>query len=184
MFRPPSGIATLLVAALAAGGCAPRGAPAPAAAVLPDSLRPVLVPVTAAQVLARAGDGTAAVTVVNIWATWCGPCREEFPAMRAAVAAAGDQARLLLVSADFDDEQPAVRGFLRAHGIRDTSFLKMQADQPFIDALHSAWSGALPATLVLDRAGRMRDFWEGGADSARFAAGITRALEPTGGPGS
>lgn len=159
-------------------GCS-SGPGKPAATTLPDSA--VVIPAPADLVLARAQDGTAGVTVVNVWATWCGPCREEFPALLAAIQRHQPDARLLLYSADFEDQASAVRAFLAERGVRDTVYLKTGDDQHFIEAMHPTWSGALPATLVFDRAGQLREFWEGEADSARFERAIQAALEPHGG---
>lgn len=166
----------LAFAALAAG-CTRDAAPPRAAA--PDSA--VLVPVTAADVHALARRGDAKVTLVNVWATWCGPCREEFPELlEAARAHEKDGVRLALVSADFDDQRSEVLAFLAEQGWRDTAYLKAEGDQAFINGVHSAWGGALPATLVLDGDGRVRAFWEGRADRARFEAAIQQALAPAG----
>jgi len=149
------------------------------AAALPDSA--VVVPAEASVVLARAQDGAAAVTVVNVWATWCAPCRAEFPALLAAIERHKPDARLVLYSADFEDQAAEVRAFLAERGVRDTVYLKTGDDQRFIETLHPTWSGALPATLVFDRAGRLSEFWEGEADSTRFERAIQAALEPHGG---
>lgn len=170
----------LLTLLIAAGliGCGNSKSPRSSGA-LPDSA--VIVTAEPEYVLARARDGAAAVTLVNLWATWCGPCRAEFPALLAAVERHHPDVRLLLYSADFADETSGVRAFLAERGVRDTVFLKTGDDATFIQGVHPAWSGALPATLVFDRAGTLRDFWEGEADSARFERAIQAALEPHGG---
>jgi len=113
--------------------------------------------------------------VLNVWATWCGPCRAEFPALL-RVARRHPDVRLVLVSADFDTQVHAVREFLAAHGVRDTTYLKHESDQAFIDGLDPAWSGSLPATLVYDAHGRRVASWEGAADSTRFEAAIAAAV--------
>ena len=143
---------------------------------------PPVMAATASQISARARDGAADVTLLNVWATWCGPCREEFPAMLATAARHEGRLRLLLLSADFEDEVAAARAFLRDHGVTDTSWIKTGKDQEFIDGIHPQWSGALPATLVFDRRGRLVTFWEGGADSARFESAVRLALTSQGGP--
>ena len=117
-----------------------------------------------------------------MWASWCIPCREEFPALiGVARAHAGRGLRLVLVSADFDDQLAAVHRFLSAQGVGDTSYLQSGDTQAFINGMDRRWSGALPATFVYDRAGRMTAFWEGAADEARFASAVEAALgSPTG----
>ena len=65
---------------------------------------PALVPATADTVFQEVRKPGASVTVVNVWATWCQPCREEFPdllKLRRAYARQG--LRLVLVNADFGD---------------------------------------------------------------------------------
>jgi len=172
-------LAGLIVACIV--GCGPA-VPSRQAASKPDSAI-VVLPIDAAGLRVRVADGGAKVTVVNVWATWCGPCREEFPALVAAGARhRGDGVRLLLVSADFDEALPDARRFLEANGVRDTSFIKAEADMAFINGVHPAWSGALPATLLYDSRGRVLEFWEGSADSAQFERAITRALQEKGAP--
>lgn len=174
-------IPLLLVVASGLLGC---GAPKPSAhgpTVAADSA--VLLPIDAASLKARVATNGASATLVNVWATWCGPCREEFPALVAAAERhRGAGLRLLLISGDFDDQLPAARRFLEANGAPDTSFFKSEADMAFINGVHPAWSGALPATLLYDARGRLLEFWEGGADSARFEQAITRALNLKGAP--
>jgi thiol-disulfide isomerase/thioredoxin len=155
------------------------GAIAPAArAATVTARRPLpVVPVTAAQLLERVARRGARATVVNVWATWCAPCRAEFPALlRVSRAHAAEGARLVLVSADFTNQLPAIRRFLAAHGVRDTTFLKSGGDMEFIDGLDPKWSGALPATFIYDASGRLTTFWEGAADSARFDRALIEAL--------
>lgn len=156
-------------------GCAPGAGPERRAAAPGDT---TLVPATSAQLRALAAAPGADATLLNVWATWCGPCREEFPAL-VRVAGRHPNVRLVLVSADFDDQLHEVRAFLGAHGVTDTTWLKAEADQEFINGLDSTWSGALPATIVFDARGRVVESWEGAADSARFEAAISKALHTT-----
>ena len=161
---------------LAIAGCAPRGehAAAPAARA---GAGPSLVPVTAAGILDHVRRPGARATLVNVWATWCAPCREEFPALlRVARERAGDGLRLMLVSADFDDQAPAVRAFLAERAVSDTTYLKSGDDMSFINTLSPQWSGALPATFVYDEGGRLVAFWEGMADEARFRKAVDQVL--------
>ena len=90
--------------------------------------------------------------------------------------------RLLLVSADYADQLPAACAFLEASGARDTSYIKDEKDMAFINGVHPAWGGALPATLLYDSHGRLLEFWQGGADSLRFERAVTKALNAKGNP--
>ena len=124
---------------------------------------PELRPATAAQVLEEVRRPGAAAVLVNVWATWCQPCREEFPdLMKVRRELAPSGLRVVLVSADFDDDrEEQVRKFLAAQGADFPSFLKEGKDEEFIEGLEPKWSGAIPATLVYDAEGRLQRFWEG-----------------------
>ena len=90
-----------------------------------DAFRPVAVgapaPAYAAMTLAgdsvRVGpDAGAPLTLVNVWATWCGPCRDEFPELQAiheAYAARG--LRVVGVSVDHGDAE-GIAAFVQAEG--------------------------------------------------------------------
>jgi thiol-disulfide isomerase/thioredoxin len=172
---------TLAIHMLAGGALVVlSGAAATPAAKPASPAAPPIVPVTGSQLRARAVAPGARATLVNVWATWCVPCREEFPALLAATRAhRAEGLRVLLVSADFHDQLPAVRKFLVKYGVTDTCYLKTGPDMAFIDTLAREWSGAMPATLVYDASGRRTAFWEGAADSARFATAIRTALDAT-----
>lgn len=166
----------VLALGLLAAGCG--GAPSDRSAKNasgPDTL--AIEPVTASQLLALAQKPGAAATLVNIWATWCGPCREEFPALVSlAERRRQDGLRVLFVSADFADQAPAARVFLAEHHAPGPWLIKNQPDMEFIDGLDRRWTGALPATLIYDAKGQPVAFWEGGADSARFESAIAPLL--------
>ncbi len=159
--------------ALAAAGCAPASRPSASGAAAGGDA--IVVPASTREIAARATAPGAPATVLNVWATWCPPCRAEFPALLAAVRR-HPGVRLVLVSADFDTATAQVRAFLRGHGVTDTTYLKREGDQAFVDGLEPAWSGTLPATIVYDAAGRKVAFWEGAADSAKFEDNIQKAL--------
>jgi thiol-disulfide isomerase/thioredoxin len=122
--------------------------------------------------------GSKAV-LVNVWATWCAPCREEFPdLMRIRKEYREWGLRLVLVSADADTAMPAVRRFLEAEGVTFLTYLKQGSDMPFIDGLDSLWSGALPATLLYDGAGNKKWFHEGKTSYDTLQTRIDALLAP------
>lgn len=162
-----------------AGASSPRpvaparaSAPAPRAHAAPGAL--ALIPVGGREVARIAREPGATATLVNVWATWCVPCREEFPdLLRIGREYRARGLRLALVSADFDSA--TARAFLVRRGVAGTAYFKVGDDMGFIDALDRRWSGSLPATFVYDRAGRLVSFWEGSASYARFAQAVRSA---------
>ena len=121
-----------------------------------------VLPVTYEELLSAIEDTEATATVVNFWATWCGPCREEFPAfVKLGKDFDTEGVRVLFVSMDFDDEVPEVQAFLEEQGWNQASYLRTGNDNEFIAALHQDWTGVLPATMVYDASGTLVDFWQG-----------------------
>src|SRR5690348_17492132 len=97
---------------------------------------PEVIPATAMEINALAAAPGARATLVNVWASWCAPCREEFPGLlQVARAHRSEGLRFILVSADFDDQLSPARQFLREHGYADTSFVKTGDDMSFIQTL-------------------------------------------------
>lgn len=118
---------------------------------------PALEPRTAAEIVEALPASGARVSVVNLWATWCVPCREEFPdLMRFHRDYRERGVRLVLVSSDFESEAEEARKFLASQGVDFASYLKNEPDQAFIDGFDPAWSGALPATFFYDAGGERR----------------------------
>lgn len=171
-------LVSIVVLAFVLGACAQQEPPARVASK--DSLRAddvVFTPVAAESVgaLVRASRGKA--TVVNVWASWCEPCREEFPEIvRLQRAHAKDGLKVVFVSADFTEALPDARKYLAAQGVDWPTWYKTGSDQAFISALDDRWTGALPGTFVYDAQGKLRDFWEGKATYARFEASVKPLL--------
>lgn len=116
------------------------------------------------------------ITVVNFWATWCGPCREEFPAfVQLGKNFDTKGVDVVFVSMDFDDEQPAVTSFLASQGVKGVSYLRMGDDNTFINAIHEDWSGVLPATIIYGSGGTLLDFWQ--ADTISYDDLETRVVK-------
>ncbi len=98
------------------------------------------------------------VLVLNFWATWCKPCVEEFPdllKLQRTYAAKG--LRVAFVSIDDDAKaRQKVAAFLKKVKISFPSYLKKSSDdERFINSVDSSWSGAIPATFIYDRNGKL-----------------------------
>ena len=120
----------------------------------------------------------ADAVLVNVWATWCIPCWEEFPDLLRLRRTYHDRGlELILVSGDFPSEIDQVEAFLAEHGVDFETYIKTGDDMEFIDTLEPDWSGALPATLVYDRRGEKRRFWQGRATYEELERAVLPILE-------
>ncbi len=133
--------------------------------------------VTGAGVLNAVRSARGDVVLVNVWATWCDPCRHEFPALlKVREEFAREGFRLILVSADFADQLPKVEEFLSRQGVGFPTFLKAEDDMAFINALDARWSGALPASFLYDRDSVLNDFWVGESSYESLAKKVKALL--------
>ncbi|MDX6683240.1 MAG: cytochrome c biosis protein CcmG, thiol:disulfide interchange protein DsbE [Solirubrobacteraceae bacterium] len=161
------------------GGDAARTATAPtAASAAPKptaaarlARAPAALRANAADADTIAGEGAAALkarlaklaghpVVVNQWASWCGPCRVEFPYFSDAVVAHGDAVAFLGI--DFTDDRDAANSFLRE---RPPGFASIY--DPKGEAARSLGGGRIaPTTFFIGRDGKLAYTKLGGYPSA------------------
>ena len=158
--------ALLVATLLAAEAAAPSGAPVKVEiAELPAILAAVKAP------------GAQAV-LVNVWATWCEPCRQEMPDLvRFYRDNRGQGLRLVLISADDDDQRAEVTRVLTALSFDGPAFIKRGNDMTFIDALDPRWKGALPATFLFDGHGVKKTSWLGSVTYDELRARVSGLLK-------
>ena len=121
------------------------------------------------------------VTVVNVWASWCDPCREEMPSLvklRQKYREKGLD--LILVSADdIEKRDSLVPSVLRQLGVDFDSFIDRDStDEQFITGMNADWSGALPTTFVYDTSGNLFKMMVGGKSYDAFEKVILSMLKP------
>jgi thiol-disulfide isomerase/thioredoxin len=93
------------------------------------------------------------VVLLNLWATWCAPCRKEMPALdRLQAERGGDDFEVVAVSLDIGSADKP-KAFLREIGVEKLAFYADPTPKTF-QAFRAVGRGSgLPTTLVLDRAG-------------------------------
>lgn len=116
------------------------------------------------------------VVLINIWATWCAPCVEEFPDIVRLQRAYPGQLKVIFVSADFPESRERAIQFLEKHEVDWTTYFKTGKDQPFIESLSDEWSGALPFTKVIGKEGEVVASWEQSAEYEKFEHHVKKAI--------
>lgn len=110
--------------------------------------------------------------VVNVWASWCGPCRFEFPTLQALAARYGK--RVAFLGVDSQDSNDAAKTFLGEEPVPYPSY-----SDPNKDIFNAVGAFALPDTAFYDRSGKLvylkqgpyTDHAELRADVRRYALG-------------
>jgi protein SCO1/2 len=107
--------------------------------------------------------------VVNEWAAWCPPCRQELPLLAAAAARYGS--RVGFLGLDVQDPRDAARTLLAQHHLSYPSY----ADPDAAAARGLARFAGVPTTVFIDASGRVRYVHPGEYhDAATLAADIAR----------
>jgi cytochrome c biogenesis protein CcmG/thiol:disulfide interchange protein DsbE len=113
--------------------------------------------------------------VLNVWASWCIPCKEEAPFLEQVWRESRDEG-LVVVGLDAKDFRRDARAFVRRYGLT----FPIVYDGPG-DTLGGYGVTGFPETFVLDREGRVVETFVGAIntddDRARLRAAVRRALE-------
>jgi thiol-disulfide isomerase/thioredoxin len=113
------------------------------------------------------------VVVLNFWATWCDPCREEMPAMqRLQDKLAG---KLVILAVDYGEGAPRIKDFLKKVPVRFTMLLDRDTSAA------TAWKvKVLPTSLIIDPQQKVRFVAVGdiGWDTQAVEEQIRKLLPP------
>ncbi len=119
------------------------------------------------------------MVLINFWATWCGPCKQEFPAMNNAYIQYRDKIEVLAISTD--DDMDAVKDFRSQNGLQ----FKMTSDLDSGTSLKRFFpSAGIPLSVMVDRYGVITFYHAGSMTEAkdftsRFDKFLGEDYEPT-----
>lgn len=100
-------------------------------------------------------DYAGEVVVLNVWGSWCAPCRAEAPNLAAVAEATADQGVQFLGINTRDFDQRTARSFDDEFGITYPSFYDPKGRLMLEFPKNTLAPQAIPSTLVLDREGRI-----------------------------
>ena len=111
-------------------------------------------------------------TVINLWATWCPPCRREMPVLRQAQA---DRADVNFVFVNQGEAPAAIAGYLGRNGLADLR--NVLVDERRQAGLALGGQNALPTTLFYDARGRLVETRIGALSPATLAQQLAKLRE-------
>jgi len=121
--------------------------------------------------------------LVNFWATWCEPCRDEYPLLNDLAKEYGPKGlNIVGVDLDGDGEMILMRRFLARYKPVFPNYRKKEGGQAaFIQSVLPGWNGAIPASFFYAKDGRQLGHLLGENKRDTYEAAIHTLLSNSGG---
>src|SRR5213592_3199073 len=116
----------------------------------------------------RLSDLHGKIVLLNFWATWCKPCKEEMPAMQASYERLRDQGFVVLAVNELEDTDKVIE-HIRTHG--HTFLVVMDHDNRVANQYGVV---GLPASFLIDRQGIVREHIFGNLMTEQWIAELVR----------
>ncbi len=121
---------------------------------------------------------TGKTLLVNFWATWCGPCTQEFPELQKVWRIYRKRPfDLVTVAINFPDEEKGVRRFLESQHASSKN-LQFSSTDPYEEmrAFDPDWNGAVPYSMLIAPDGRVLYKVQGQIDALKVKRLILASL--------
>lgn len=112
--------------------------------------------------------------LINVWATWCGPCVAEFPDFITINRMYRKRDfEFISISADNMDKKEKVLGFLKEQQASSKNFIyKGKSKYDMIEAIDPKWAGGLPYTILVEPGGKIVYAKQGAIDVLKMKTAI------------
>ncbi len=162
---------------------APASPAPPAPAVADSAAAPTVFRTIRAvkmqEVVDRVKNARGSVVVFHLYASWCGPCRHEFPGIVTLSKTYAGRG-LAVVALSLDDNASDLQPFLSPHALTFEPLIMHQtSEQEFgagLRALEARFEGGIPYTAVYDRTGRLAAEWTGSRSLEHFESVVKPLL--------
>jgi len=127
----------------------------------------------------KRASGKDTLYILNFWATWCAPCVKELPIFNNLYTKyAGKPVKIILVSFDFKEAYPTtLQQFVHNRGLLpEVVWLNETNADVFIPNINARWRGALPATIVVQPAHKVKQLWEGTITEKEISDAVDKQL--------
>ncbi len=126
----------------------------------------------------RQNVGTGKLLLVNVWATWCGPCVQEFPTLqKIARIYAAREINIVDLSINNPDEKSMVRSFLlKQHAFNKNLLFNGNDVADAVKAFGMGWAGAAPYTVLIGTKGEVLYRTQGRFDEVGLRRAIVKNL--------
>ena len=119
----------------------------------------------------KLSDLNGKVVLINFWASWCGPCKDEAPALQATWEQYKSRGDVVFVGIAYADNGPRSLDFIKQYGI--TYLNGPDLGTRISEAYHIQ---GVPESFIIDRKGNVAEFIYAGISQSALSASLDRAL--------
>jgi thiol-disulfide isomerase/thioredoxin len=119
------------------------------------------------------GSSGGRVTLIDFWASWCGPCRHALPGLKQLQAIYGSD-QIEVVSVSEDEDEDAWRAFVANNGMKWTQ--KLDAGHQM---MHEYGASALPTYVLIGKDGHVVKQWVGDEEDETLVDRMGQELKTT-----